>query len=117
MDGSCGGIEQTDASGVEESWKSTRLGAVIKEEFKRGLETTASNPLWRQVSIAISRRHLPEGKKFKRHYKPEERSTTMDLQAVHTSRMDAGSYYVRDLREGPGQVASLRAEFRLLSRK
>lgn len=86
MDGSCGGIEQTYASGVEESWKSTRLGAVIKQEFKR-------------------------------HYKPEERSTAMDLQAVHTSRMDAGSYYVRDLREGPRQVASLRAEFRLLSRK
>lgn len=87
----------------------------MKEELKRGLKTIASTPLWRHASIAISRRHLPEGSKFKRDYGPEERSTAMDLQAAYTSRM-AGSYYARDLREGPGQVASLRAEFRLLSR-
>jgi hypothetical protein len=114
-DDSCEGTEQIDALGVEEPWKSARLGAVIKEEFKRGLQTTASTPLWRHASIAISRRHLPEGSKFKRDYGPEERSTAMDLQAAHTSRM-AGNRYARDLREGPGQAASLRAEFRLLSR-
>jgi hypothetical protein len=39
----------------------------------------------------------------------------MDLQAAHTSRI-AGNYYARDLREGPGHVASLRAEYCLLSR-
>jgi hypothetical protein len=38
----------------------------------------------------------------------------MNLQAAHTLRI-VGSYYTRDLREGPGQVASLQAKFHLLS--
>jgi hypothetical protein len=38
--------EQTDSLGVEEPWKSTQLGLVIKEEFKHGLKTVASTPLW-----------------------------------------------------------------------
>jgi hypothetical protein len=39
----------------------------------------------------------------------------MDLQAAHTSRM-AGSCYARDIREAHGHVASIRAEYRQLSR-
>jgi hypothetical protein len=39
----------------------------------------------------------------------------MDLQAAHTSRM-AGSCYARDTREAHGHVASIRAEYRQLSR-
>ena len=46
--------EQTDSFGVEEPWKSTQLRLVIKEEFKHGLKTVASTPLWRHASIAIS---------------------------------------------------------------
>jgi hypothetical protein len=99
----------------EEPWESDRLGSVIKEAFRRGLNTTASILLRRHTAIAISRRHLPEGNKFKRDYGPDERSTAMDLQAAHTSKM-AGICYARDIREGPGQTASLRSEFRALSR-
>jgi hypothetical protein len=109
----CRGSEQNVVR--EEPWESDRLGSVIKEEFKRGLNTTASIILWRHTAIAISRRHLPEGNKFKRDYGLDERNTAMDLQAAHTSRM-AGICYARDMREGPGQTASLRAEFRALSR-
>lgn len=39
----------------------------------------------------------------------------MDLQAAHTSRMP-GVCYARDVREGHGHVASLRSEFRGVSR-
>lgn len=99
----------------EEPWESSYLGRVIKSELARGLRTTACIMSWRHAAIAISRRHLPEGSKFKRDYGPDERSTAMDLQAAHTSRM-AGICYGRDMREGPGQTASLRAEFRTLSR-
>lgn len=102
----CGGLEQDTTQ--EEPWESDRLGSVIKEEFKRGLSTPASIILWRHTAIAISRRHLPEGNKFKRDYGHDERNTAMDLQAAHTSRM-AGICYARDMREGPGQTASLRA--------
>lgn len=99
----------------EEPWESTCLGSVIKNELGRGLRTTACIISWRHAAIAISRRHLPEGSAFKRDYGPDERSTAMDLQAAHTSRM-AGICYGRGMREGPGQTASLRAEFRTLSR-
>jgi hypothetical protein len=88
---------------------------VIKEELRRGLKTTASILHWRHVAIAISRRHLPEGKQFKRDYGLEETSTAMDLQAAHSTKM-ASCTYARDFRMAPGQVENLRAEFRDLSR-
>ena len=100
---------------VEEPWESAQLGLVLKEEFSRGLKTKASTLLWRHASIGISRRHMPEGRKFKRDYGLDEQSSVMDLQAAHTSRM-AGACYARDIREGCGHIASLRAEFRALSR-
>lgn len=100
---------------VEGPWESAELGLVIKEAFRRGLQTKASTLLWRHASIAISRRHLPEGYKFKRDYGPDEENSAIDLQAAHTSRM-AGVRYARDVREGHGHVASLRSEFRELSR-
>jgi hypothetical protein len=105
----------TFSANVEEPWESAQLGLVIKEAFRRGLQTTASTLLWRHASIAISRRHLPEGYKFKRDYGPDEENSAIDLQAAHTSRM-AGVCYARDVREGYGHVASLRSEFRGLSR-
>jgi hypothetical protein len=71
--------------------------------------------LWRHASIAMSRRHLPEGYKFKRDYGLDKESSAIDLQAAHTSRM-AGSCYARDVREAHGHVASIRAEYRQLSR-
>jgi hypothetical protein len=66
-------------------------------------------------SIAISRRHLPEGYKLKRDYGLDEESPAIDLQAAHTSRM-AGSCYARDVREAHRHIASIRAEYRQLSR-
>jgi hypothetical protein len=105
----------TFSANVEEPWESAQLGLVIKEAFRRGLQTKASTLLWRHASIAISRRHLPEGYKFKRDYGPDEENSAIDLQAAHTSRM-AGVCYARDVREGYGHVASLRSEFRGLSR-
>jgi hypothetical protein len=100
---------------VEEPWESAQLGLVIKEAFRRGLRTEANTLLWRHASIAISRRHLPEGYKFKRDYGLDKESSAIDLQAAHTSRM-AGSCYARDVREAHGHVASIRAEYRQLSR-
>lgn len=47
------GIEQREMLGGEEPWKDIALGAVIKEEFKRGLQTTASAPPWQHASVAI----------------------------------------------------------------
>lgn len=69
----------------EEPWESGRLSAVMKEEFRRGLNTTLSIVLWRHAAIAISRRHLPEGTGFKRDYGPDEYNAAMDSQAAHTS--------------------------------
>jgi hypothetical protein len=71
--------------------------------------------LWRHASIAISRLHLPEGYKFKRDYGPHEEILATNLQAAHSSRV-AGACYARDVREGHGHVASLRAEFCTSSR-
>jgi hypothetical protein len=105
----------TFTSSVEESWESAQLGLVIKEAFRHGLQAKASTVLWRHASIAISRRHLPEGYKFKRDYGLDEESSAIDLQAAHTSRI-AGSCYARDVREAHGHVASIRAEYRQLSR-
>jgi hypothetical protein len=99
----------------ETSWDPNRLGQVISEEFKKGLKTIATMIIWRHSVIAISRRHLQEGSKFKRDYGADETSTAMDLQAAHTS-ISAGICYARDHSEGPFPTASLRAEFRAISR-
>jgi hypothetical protein len=105
----------TFTASAEEPWESAQLGLVIKEAFRYGLQTKAITVLWRHASIAISRRHLPAGYKFKRDYGLDEESSAIDLQAAHTSRM-AGSCYARDVREAHGHVASIRAEYRQLSR-
>lgn len=99
----------------DEPWRSSQLGEIIAETMKRDLKTKANVLLWRHAAIAISRRHLPEGRQFKRDYRPDEKNAVMDLQAAHTSQM-AGSCYARDVREGRGHVASIRAEYRQLSR-
>jgi hypothetical protein len=99
----------------EEPWDSSQLGEIIAGEMLRGLKTKASISLWRYNAIAISRRHLPEGQHFKRDYGLDKKDAAMDLQAAHTSRM-AGSCYARDIREAHGHVASIRAEYRQLSR-
>jgi hypothetical protein len=99
----------------EAPWHNSQLGEIISEELRRFLKTKANVSLWRHAAVAISRRHLPEGCQFKRDYGPNEKSAVMDLQAAHTSRM-AGSCYARDVREAHGHVASIRAEYRQLSR-
>jgi hypothetical protein len=107
------GTSGTDTQ--DEPWDSSQLGEIIAEEMKRGLKTKASISLWRHTAIAISRRHLPEGQYFKRDYGQDKKDAAMDLQAAHTSRM-AGSCYARDIREARGHIASIRAEYRQLSR-
>jgi hypothetical protein len=99
----------------DELWDSSQLGEIIAEEIKRGMKTKGSISLWRHTAIAISRRHLPEGQYFKRDYGLDQKDTAIDLQAAHTSRM-AGSCYARDIREAHSHIASIRAEYRQLSR-
>lgn len=84
--------QRTPNSEGEEPWESKQLGLVIAEEFKRCLKMTVTIILWRHCAIAISRRHLPEGNKFKRDYSVNEGNSAMDLQAAHSSKM-AGAIY------------------------
>jgi hypothetical protein len=46
----------------EEPWYSSQLGEIISEELRRFLKIKASVSLWRHAAIAISRRHLLEGR-------------------------------------------------------
>jgi hypothetical protein len=46
----------------EEPWYSSQLGEIISEELRRFLKIKASVLLWRHAAIAISRRHLLEGR-------------------------------------------------------
>lgn len=100
----------------EEPWPTKRLRDVLAREFKQHLATDANVVIWRHVAIAISRRHL-NGKGFKRDYDgQEDLQSIADKQAAHNSAW-AGQIYARGIEEAPGHVASVRAEYRDISRR
>ncbi|KAG7004581.1 hypothetical protein G7Y79_00024g055310 [Physcia stellaris] len=74
---------------------------------------------WRDVSIAVSRKHMhkEEGRfrESEEDWDHEEDDDEMeDLQAGHGSHV-AGAVYARSIREGDGMLASTRQKFRRVS--
>lgn len=96
-------------------WPSSRLSDVIGREFKIHLNTFAKIQVWRHAVIAITRRHLKQGK-FKKDYDLRQTPTWEDKQSCHTTPV-AGAVYARGIEEAPGHVASARAEYRQISRE
>jgi hypothetical protein len=96
-------------------WPSSRLSDVISREFQIHLNTSAKIQVWRHSVIAITRRHLKQGK-FKKDYDLGQTPTWADKQSCHTTSV-AGAIYARGIEEAPGHVASARAEYRQISRE
>jgi len=96
-------------------WQSNRLSDAISRKFKIHLSTSAKIQVWRHAVIAISRRHLKQGK-FKKDYDLGQTPTWADKQSCHTTPV-AGAVYARGIEEAPGHVASARAEYRQISRE
>lgn len=94
-------------------WDSNRLSAVLRREFGRYFSQQMNIPIYRHLSIAISRKHLPSGG-FKRDYGLED--TKFDNQSSHSS-WTAGSIYARGLEEAPGHVEARKAVYRQISRE
>lgn len=95
------------------SWDSNRLSSVLSREFKAHLGVRMTIPVYRHLSIAISRKHLPCGG-FKRDYGLE--NTKFDAQSAHSS-WTAGCIYARGLEEAPGHVKSRKALYRTVSQE
>ncbi|KFY31540.1 hypothetical protein V493_01012 [Pseudogymnoascus sp. VKM F-4281 (FW-2241)] len=91
----------------------SRLSDVIGREFKIHLNTLAKIQVWRHAVIAITRRHIKQGK-FKKDYDLGQTPTWADKQSCHTTPV-AGAVYARGIEEAPGHVASARAEYRQIS--
>jgi hypothetical protein len=101
-----------------ELWNSKRLGEILAREFQQGMSATINVMTWRHVVVAVSRRHLKEGYKFKRNFNSateKEGSKAIDMQAAHTSQI-AGMVYRRGIHEAPGWIQSIRSEYRAISR-
>jgi len=101
------------ALSATESWKATRLTAVLKKATESVIGSQLGTSVYRHMAIAFSRKHLPCGG-FKRDYTVGEEGK--DNQSAHGSWM-AGTAYARGLHEAPGHVEARRAEYRMVSRQ
>lgn len=100
---------------TERSWASERLSEVIQDRFTRGLRTTANILIWRHAAIAVSRKHMSE-RGFKRDYRQKTADDVINAQAGHTTAV-AGQIYARGIHETSDYVASVKAEYRQISRQ
>ncbi|KFY89491.1 hypothetical protein V500_05648 [Pseudogymnoascus sp. VKM F-4518 (FW-2643)] len=96
-------------------WPSSQLSSVLQGEFERHLKTKANIRVWRHAAIAISQKHLQQGK-FKKDYRVNSTATWADAQSAHGS-LRAGLAYARALEEAPGHVEAARSEYRALSQE
>ncbi|KFZ20513.1 hypothetical protein V502_03156, partial [Pseudogymnoascus sp. VKM F-4520 (FW-2644)] len=94
-------------------WPSSQLSSVLQGEFERHLKTKANIRVWRHAAIAISRKHLQQGK-FKKDYRVNSTATWADAQSAHGS-LRAGLAYACALEEALGHVEAARSEYRALS--
>lgn len=86
---------------------------MLSRKFKAHLGVQVIIPLYRHLSIAISRKHLPCSG-FKRDYGLE--NTKFDAQSAH-SLWTVGCIYAQGLEEAPGHVKSRKALYRTVSQE
>ena len=111
----------------DSKWTSDRIGRLIERESQIGLGVKVGISVYRQMAIAIARHYLKgegfvddrddeEGLEDGEEDGPEEdgpngQNHVLDLQAGHGSHV-AGMIYARAILEAPGEVASIRQQYR-----
>ena len=102
-------------------WTSGRIGRLMEHESQMGMGVKVGISVYRQMAIAIARRCLKEKRMVddrddKKDIEddngdPPSHNYILDLQAGHGSYV-AGMIYARAILEAPGEVASIRQQYR-----
>ena len=105
----------------DRKWTSERIGRLMEYESQMGIGVKVGVSAYRQMAIAIARHCLKgEGMVDDRDDeedmeddddKPHSQDHILDLQAGHGSHV-AGMIYARAILEAPGEVASIRQQYR-----
>jgi superfamily II DNA helicase RecQ len=105
----------------DKKWTSERIGRLMEQESQIGMGVKVGISVYRQMAIAIAR-HCLKGEGMVDDRDDEEdieddndnahsQDHILDLQAGHGSHV-AGMIYARAILEAPGEVASIRQQYR-----
>ena len=105
----------------DQKWTSERIGRLMEQESQIGMGVKVGISVYRQMAIAIAR-HCLKGEGMVDDRDDEEdieddndnghsQDHILDLQAGHGSHV-AGMIYARAILEAPGEVASIRQQYR-----
>ena len=108
----------------DRKWTSERMKKLIEHESLIGMGVKLNISSYRQIAIAMTRRYL-KGEGFMEDKEDEEGmedgmeeggqgDSAYDLQSGHGTHV-AGMIYARGILEGPGEVASIRQQYRRAS--